>query len=251
MATDYAKIAQELRREVLALVHKGQTSHIASNFSLIDIVAVLYENLQPFDEVIWSKGWASALYYIIGIRQGKLNREEVFNTFPNFPYLALLEPPIHPIATGAVGHGLPFSVGLALAKKMKGEEGVVYCILSDGELNEGTVWESAMLAKHHQLNNLVVIVDQNGWQAMGKTSDVLDVNPEKIFKGFGWLATTINGHDHKQLESSLTYQQGSDLPWALICNTVKGKGVSFMQNHLLYHYKHVDDETYQKALSEL
>ena len=248
---NYSQLAKEVRRDVLSLIHKGHTSHVASCLSLTDIAIVLYENLKPEDEVIFSKGWASALYYILNIRKGKLNREEVFSIFPNAPYLALLEPPVHPVATGAVGHGTPFSVGLAMAKKMKGEGGTVYCILSDGELNEGTVWESVQLAKHHKLDNLVFIIDKNNWQAMGKTEDVVSLNIAEAFGGFGWDVIGVDGHDYTPLEWAIQTQKREDIPRVIVAHTIKGKGVSFMENHLTFHYRHVDDETYSKALAEL
>lgn len=250
---DYAEIARKLRIDTLDLIHKGQTSHIASCFSLADIVAVLYENQEPEDRVIWSKGWASALFYSVQARDGKIDKEDLLNTFPNYPYNALLEPTVPGIylATGSVGHGLSFGVGMAKAKKLKGEKGTVYVLMSDGELNEGSVWEASMFAKHHKLDNLLAIVDKNSIQAMGNTKDIIDLEPEKVFKGFGWLATTINGHNYQQLESSLTYQQGVPLPWAIIAETTKGKGVSFMEGMLLYHYKNIEDDVYQKALAEL
>lgn len=234
------------------MIYEAGTSHIASSFSVIDIATVLYENLEEGDLVVWSKGWAAATQYYFLAKQGKIPYEDL-EKFPNEPYLALAETTVNGVLVngGSMGHGLPVAVGMAYAKKLKGEEGTVYCIMSDGELNEGTTWEAAILAKHHNLNNLMVVVDKNGWQAMGKTDEVLKIDPDKAFRGHGWLATTIDGHDYRQLEFSFTYQQGSDLPWSLICNTVKGKGVSFFEDRLLYHYKHVEKEEYEKALEEL
>ena len=150
-----------------------------------------------------------------------------------------------------MGHGLPVAVGMALGKKRAKEPGTIYCIMSDGELNEGTTWESAALAHHHKLDNLVVLIDANKWQAMGKTKDVLDFRPiENRWRGFGWEPDIVNGHDYQELESSITYPF-SEKPGVIICETIKGKGVSFFEGHLLYHYKHVDDEEYKRALVEL
>jgi transketolase len=250
----YAEIARSVRKEVLALIHKGQTSHIASCFSLVDIAVVLYENLKEKDEVIWSKGWASALYYIIAARRGVIDKTDLFNTFPNKPYPALLEPPTPGVylATGSVGHGLGFAVGIAYAKKLKGEEGTVYCVMSDGELNEGSVWEAAMMAGHHKLDNLVAIIDANGWQAMGRTKDIANFNPHKVFEGFGWTSLSrCDGHDFEDIKWYLDFTPQVKGPKVVIAETIKGKGVSFMEDHLLFHYKHVDDETYEKALAEL
>ena len=121
--------------------------------------------------------------------------------------------------------------------------------MSDGELDEGTVWEAARIAARHKLDNLVAIIDKNGWQAMGKTEDVNGGNPKDAFKGHGWHAIDLNGHDHFEIEHFINKEYMK--PTALIAETVKGKGVSFMENHLLYHYKHVNDEDYEKAKLEL
>lgn len=249
---DYTEIAKQLRIDTLSLIHKGQTSHIASCFSLTDIVAVLYENLKERDRVVWSKGWASALFYAVQARDGKIDKDDLYAKFPNPPYNALLEPSVQDvgIATGSVGHGLSFAVGIALAKKRKGEKGTVYCLMSDGELNEGSVWEAVMLASHHKLDNLVAIIDKNGWQAMGKTEDVIYVEPLRAFGGFNWDVYETNGHNHITLEK--IFKQWIRIkPFCIVAETIKGKGVSFMENHLLYHYKNIDDETYAKALTEL
>lgn len=252
---EYAKVAKEVRRDVLSLIHKGQTSHIASCFSSVDIATVLYSNLKEEDVVIWSKGWASALFYVMRMRQGHIDREELFNTFPQHPYLALLEPTIPGVyvPTGSVGHGLSVAAGIALGKKRANESGTVYCIMSDGELNEGSTWEAAMFAAHHKLDNLVAIIDKNGWQAMGKTEDVMNIDPYRAFQGFGWWPRGGDGHDHELIARCIEARERStnEAPNIFIFETIKGKGVSFMEGHLLYHYKNLDDETYQKALAEL
>ena len=259
--SDYKSLAREIRKDVLALVHKGQTSHIASNFSLVDIATVLYENLKPEDEVIWSKGWASALYYVLNIRKGNLDREEVFNTFPNEPYGALLEPPHQPVPTGSCGHGLPVAVGMAYAKKLSGEPGIVYCIMSDGELNEGTSWEASLLASKLNLDNLIVLIDKNGWQAMGRTDEILP----SVFPNWtthdkfpGWYGRGCDGHNH-ELMADFILNEPKRLkeagcppqPIYFMLETIKGKGVKMFENKILYHYKHIDKETYVKALKEL
>lgn len=297
---DYKELARTARIEVLGLIHRAGTSHIASNFSVIDMATVLYENLKPEDRVVWSKGWVAATIYYFLYKQGKISYESL-RTFPNEPYLGLAEPSVEgvEVSGGAMGHGLPVSVGIALAKKRAGESGNVYCIMSDGELNEGTTWESAALAAHHKLDNLVVLIDVNKWQAMGKTEDVLDYDNfehsiSDKWEAFGWLSVRCNGHDYDALDWNLKRRelchecagagklneqtaqmsgweqhQGKDgvcgrcngkgiweygdneMPYVIICDTVKGKGVSFMENHLLYHYKNVSKEDYEAALKEL
>ena len=171
-----------------------------------------------------------------------------------------------------MGHGLPVSVGIALGLKRSRTPGTVYCIMSDGELNEGTTWESAALAAQHKLDNLVVLIDVNKWQAMGKTEDVLDFEPiDDKWDSFGWDTSRISGHNHGYLDTHIKYFSNGKMsddsvivdenhrlirklagnPRVIICDTIKGKGVSFMENHLLYHYKQIDKQEYEKALKEL
>lgn len=245
--------AKEARRRVLTMIYKAQTSHIASNFSVIDIATVLYENLQPRDEVVWSKGWAAATIYYFLAQQGKIPAEDL-EKFPNAPYLGLAETSVPGVLCngGAVGHGTPIATGIALGKKRAGIPGMVYCIMSDGELNEGVVWESTMIAAHHKLDNLVFVIDANKWQAMGRTRDICNLEPiENRFRGFGWSWKRIGGHDYAGLEDMIGYAGKTGYPLVIICDTIKGKGVSFMEDHLLYHYKNVDEETYKKAMAEL
>ena len=259
------------------MVHRGGTSHIASNFSALDVLTVLYQNLKDGDEVVHSKGWNAASIYYFLAQQGKIPKEDL-DKFPNPPYLGLAEttvPGIH-VSGGSMGHGLSVAVGMALGKKRAKEPGMIYCIMSDGELNEGTTWESAALAYHHKLNNLVVLIDVNKWQAMGKTKDVLDFEPiEDRWMGFGWKVQRIDGHDYKQIEEALISDFVDDVllegisfpnsllrrniidesykykPMVIICDTIKGKGVSFFEEKLLYHYKHVDKSEFERALIEL
>lgn len=249
---DYKALALEARKTVLSMIHRAQTSHIASNFSVIDIATALYENLQEEDEVVWSKGWAAASVYYFLAKQGKIPKDDLLK-FPNEPYLGLAETTVPGVLVngGSVGHGLPVAVGMALGKKRAGEKGTVYCILSDGELNEGSVWEAAMTAAHHKLDNLVAIIDANKWQAMGKTSEVCNLDAVRAFKGFGWGTAHGDGHEFKLLDRIFRNLPFLGRPSVFVAHTIKGKGVSFMENHLLYHYKNVDDETYMSAMKEL
>ena len=250
---DSKTLATEARKKILTMVHKAGTSHIASNFSVIDIATVLYENLKEGDEVVWSKGWAAASVYYFLAKQGKIPCEDL-DKFPNPPYLGLAETFVNGVLVsgGSVGHGLSMAVGIALAKKRSGQGGIVYCVMSDGELNEGSVWEAVIMAAHHKLDNLVAIIDQNGWQAMGRTEDILDVNPLNAFEGFGWHAVALDGHDYEKLDNGMYIARNHGLsPLVLVCNTVKGKGVSFFEDHLLYHYKHVEKDEFERAMAEL
>ena len=255
-ANIYQKKALEARRKVLEMVHVAGTSHIASNFSVIDIATVLYENLKEEDRVVWSKGWASASIYYFLAQQGKIPKEDLDKFAKEedgeIKYLGLAETTVNGVLAngGSVGHGLSIATGIALAKKRAGEKGNVYCIMSDGELNEGSVWEAIMFAAHHKLDNLVAIIDVNKWQAMGKTSEVMNLEPlEKRWEAFGWWPRRIDGHNHKEIETAISVPNFR--PTVIIADTIKGKGVSFFEDHLLYHYKHVDKDDYEKALKEL
>lgn len=250
---DYQALAKEARREVLKLVFDAQTSHIASNFSVIDIATVLYENLKPEDRVVWSKGWAAATIYYFLAKKGIISYEDL-KKFPNEPYLGLAEPSVRgvEVSGGAMGHGLPVAVGMALGKKRSGDGGVIYCIMSDGEMQEGTTWESAAIAAHNKLDNLVVLIDVNKWCAMGKTSEVCDMEPlDKKWEAFRWSSGRGDGHDYIGISFSIAAARASRMPHVIVFDTIKGKGVSFMENHLLYHYKQIDQQEYEKALAEL
>ena len=255
---NYKELARQARIKILTMISHAGTSHAASNLSCVDIATVLYENLKPEDDVVWSKGWAAASIYYFLAKQGKIPYEDLDKFGKEIdgkiPYLGLAETTVPGVLVngGSVGHGLPVAVGLAYAKKLKGEPGTIYCIMSDGELNEGTVWEAAMLASHLQLDNLWAIIDKNGWQAMGRTEDVIDMSPLKEkWKAFGWDTDEIDGHDYDEIESAIRFRDDVLKPVVIVANTIKGEGVSFMRDHLLYHYKHVDEETLNRALQEL
>lgn len=252
MLKDYEKIAREVRRKALTMIHKAQTAHTASNYSVTDLAVVLYENLKPEDRVVWSKGWAAATTYVLLARRGQIPEKDL-ELFPNKPYINLVEIGVNGVETtgGSMGHGLPVAVGIALGQKKAETSGTVYCIMSDGEMNEGTTWESLMVANHHNLDNLTVFVDRNTWQAMGRTEDVLKLEPiEDKWKAFGWTPLRVNGHNYEEIEKALL-APNSSRPKVIICDTVKGKGVSFMEDSLVFHYKVIDKETYDKAMAEL
>lgn len=257
--TDYRSLAQEARREVLALVHKAQTSHIASNFSVIDMATVLYANLKPEDDVVWSKGWAAATIYYFLWKQGKITREQL-ESFPNHPFIGLAEVSVPGVNVngGSMGQGLGVAIGMALARKREGKPGTIYCIMSDGEHQEGTTWEGALLAgqKRHELDNLVVLIDYNKWTAMGRTEDVADLEPlTDKWRSFNWFPIHIDGHDHKELHLAIESFRPENIrykfPHIIICDTIKGKGVKDFEDKILYHYAYVDDETYKRAMEEL
>lgn len=250
------KITKQARKKVLDLIYDAQTSHIGSNFSAIDLMAVIFKRIDlDKDKFVLSAGWkAAALYYFLWTK-GRITEEQL-NSYckEGSDFIGLAEPihPDIPFAGGSMGYGLPAAVGFALAKKMSGEEGTIYCLMSDGELGIGTTWEAAMIAAHHQLGNLVVIVDHNGYQAMGKVDEILNVEPIGAkWMSFGWHFRGVDGHDHEQIEGLLNVPKDQTQPTAIVAETIKGKGVSFMEHNNLYHYKQLSEEEYVAAKKEL
>ncbi|MDO8486320.1 MAG: transketolase [Candidatus Staskawiczbacteria bacterium] len=255
--SNYKIITKEARKKVLELIYKAQTSHIGSNFSCIDILAVLFEkaNLDR-DKVILSKGWAAATLYYFLWSKGRITEKEL-NSYcmPGSKFIGLAEPiiPEIPASGGSMTYGLPFGVGFAIAKKLKKEKGTIYVIESDGGMQGGQTWEAIQIAAHHKLKNLVLIVDDNSLQAMGPTKEVLGVHPlDNKLKAFGWEVKNINGHNFSQIEMAIQRAQGKlKKPLAIIAKTIKGKGVSFMENKNIYHYKNLSKQEYLNALKEL
>ncbi len=164
-----------------------------------------------------------------------------------------LAEPVHPdiaFGTGSMGGGLPAGVGFALAKKLKREKGKIFVLMSDGEMQVGTTWESAMIASHRKLDNLVVLIDYNKFQAMGETNKILNIEPlKKKWQAFGWDVKKINGHNFKQIEKALSVK--TKKPLAIIAKTIKGYPVSFMRGKNIYHYKKLSEKEYLSALKEL
>ena len=253
----YKEIARQSRIKCLELVFKAQTSHIGSLMSCADIMAVLFEKIDlNKDKFVLSAGWKACLLYFHLWRKGRITEEEL-NSYcqPGSKFIGLAEPiiPEIPAAGGSMGFGLPFGVGFALSKKIKKEEGKIYVLMSDGEMDCGTTWESVLIAAHHKLDNLVVIVDFNGLQAMGRVKDILNIEPLKDkWQAFGWEVREIDGHNFKEIEKALAESAPEEgKPRVIIARTIKGKGVSFMEGNNLYHYKAPSDEEYRKALKEL
>ncbi len=259
----YKKIALDARKTVLRLIYEAQTSHIGSNFSSLDILTVLYEiaNIdkdlkEDRDRIVVSKGWVAASIYYFLSKKGIIPKEDL-ETYckEGSKYIGLAEPTVRGVeaAGGSMGFGLPFGVGFALAKKIKRERGRIFTLMSDGEMQTGTTWESALLGAHHKLDNLVIIVDFNELQGMGKVKEILNIEPLKDkWKAFGWEVREIDGHNFEEIEKALinsSLEKGK--PMVIIAKTVKGKGVSFMEGNNLYHYKAPSDDEYQKALKEL
>jgi len=257
VANSYQEIALEARKTVLRLIYKAQTSHIGSNFSCIDLMTVLFDKINlDKDKFVLSKGWVAASLYYFLWRKGRITEEEL-NSFcqDGSKFIGLAEPNVCKdiiIAGGSMSLGFPGAVGLAIAKKVKGESGKVYCLMSDGEMHGGLTWESAMIASHHHLDNLVVIIDNNGFCAMGDIKNVLNIEHlGDKWSSFGWDWNQHDGHDYEVIDAVLKKNSRKGIPYIFIANTTKGKGVSFMEGENLWHYAQIKEDDYNKALQEL
>jgi transketolase len=259
--------AARLRGKVIEMSHAAQAAHLASSLSCCDIIAVAYWSVlnidpkEPKDEIrdrfILSKGHAAAALYAALAFKGFFPIGELDTYCKDGGKLAEHPPanllPGVEAATGSLGHGLPIGCGMALSARIKGQTFRVYALLSDGENNEGSVWESAMFAAGQKLENICVIVDYNKWQATARSNETLMLEPlvEK-WRAFGWDATETDGHDVGKLAMLMQdIPNGSGKPVAVIAHTIKGKGVSFMEDDNNWHYRAPTPEEVVKAHKEL
>lgn len=258
-------LSKKIRKSILNLIYNTKSPHIGPSFSVVEILVSLYfKTLRVFpenpfnpdrDRFILSKGHACpALYAVLAERsfigeddlEGFAVNNGILEQHPNIDLNKGIE-----VSTGSLGHGLSIGTGMALAGKVDKKQYRVYVLLSDGELNEGSVWEAIMFAGHHKLSNLIAFVDYNKIQALGCTRDIIDLEPlgEK-WKSFGWNVQEIDGHNFEQIFTALN-SLSLEKPNVILLHTVKGKGVSFMENNLLWHYRAPDDKEYKLALKEL
>lgn len=259
--------AKKLRKLVLDMAYAGSTVHIGCAFSIIEILAVLYRNHLRYpdndpkalgrDYLVLSKGHGVMAQYACMHELGWLSDEMLSSYFSDGSQLKGLSDSRIPgleVTSGSLGHGFSVGVGLAMGSKLKGTDQKTYALVGDGEINEGPIWEGALFAGHHGLDNFMVIVDENNFQAMGKTEDILRLGPiQQKFESFGFESVTVDGHDEAILDQTITqlWSSKSKAPKALIAKTVKGKGVSFMENNNLWHYTRLNAETYASALAAL
>jgi transketolase len=261
----YKQLATTIRRTVLELIYRTKSPHVGPSLSIVEIMVALYFKQMNLpagnpvhperDRFILSKGHACATLYAVLAERGLFDKKDldgfavddgIFEHHPTRDPQRGIE-----ISTGSLGHGLSFGVGMALAGKTDNNKYRVYTLLGDGETNEGSVWEAAMFAGHHRLDNLVALIDYNKLQGLGCTRDIIDLEPlMDKWKSFGWHAQSIDGHDFAQIFRAMA-SLSAERPNVIVLNTVKGKGVSFMENKLLWHYRTPDDNEYTLALREL
>ena len=263
------KIANNVRMDILEEVYNAKSGHIGGSFSIADILTVLYFNEMNIDakipdspdrdRLVLSKGHASAALYAVLAEKGYIDKEEL-KTFRNIDSNLQGHPDMNKVpgvdmTTGSLGQGLSAANGMALSSKLDSRGYRVYCILGDGELQEGQVWEAAMTAEKYQLDNLCVIVDANELQLTDSTMNVKGINYNDIeqkFRAFGFQTVVIDGHNIESIIRALTIaEMTKGKPTAIICKTIKGKGVSFMENQVDWHGKAPNDEEYEMAVKEL
>jgi len=259
------KISVRVRKNILKMHNRANSAHIGSSLSAVDILTALFFGCLKIksakdpdrDRLILSKGHgASALYAVLaekGYIPLKSLKEYCMNGGRLCGHADCTGGGGIEASTGSLGHGLPLGCGMAYAAKKDKKPYRVFVVMGDGECNEGSVWEAALFASHHKLDNLTVIVDRNGLQGMGRTEDVLRLEPFlSKWRSFGWHGTVINGHDHAEISKTAGKTPFKKAcPSIIIANTVKGKGISFMEDRLEWHYKSPTNEQYEKAVAEL
>jgi transketolase len=260
-------LAQRIRADALRMVHVAKASHIGTCFSMADLLAVLYgavlrvDPAQPDwpdrDRVVVSKGHGAAALYAVLAESGFFAVQWLDTYCTDGTRLAGHVTHHHvpgvEFSSGSLGHGLSLACGVALAGKRDARPYRAFAVLSDGECDEGSIWEAALFAPHHQLDNLVAIVDYNKIQSFGTVQEVLDLEPFAAkWRAFGWAVREVDGHDHREIYETLaTLPFEPSRPSVLIAHTVKGKGVSFMENNLEWHYRSPDVTQLGQALTEL
>ena len=261
-AAELQKQANANRRAIVDMIHTANAGHPGGSLSVIDVLTAIYAtdvdfSQRPRSRVILSKGHAVPAQYAVLHSYGILSDDEM-KTLRRMDSRLQGHPCTHRLpevdaTTGLLGQGLSLGIGMAIAKRDAGDPHRVYVICGDGEVNEGQIWEAAEQAAHYALGNLICVVDQNGLSSSGITKEVMNNrNLQEKFTAFGWQAETIDGHDMQQildaLERARAWGKG---PYAIIANTVKGKGVSYMENNVAYHSSGIAGELYDQAVRDL
>jgi transketolase len=260
MGADSEAVAAVARRLIIEHAHRANVGHIGSALCVADALAVLYvdglrsEEGDDRDRFVLSKGHAALALYATLVATGRLperhlgaycGNDSLFGTHPDH------EAPAVDFTTGSLGQGLSLAAGAALAARLDGSGRRTFALLSDAECDEGATWEAALWAGHQRLESLVVVVDANGQQALGHTDAVLDLEPlASKWESFRWDVTEVDGHDHDALHKAIG-APGRGRPRVVIARTVFGRGVSFMEGRIEWHYLPLDEESYRRALAEV
>jgi transketolase len=260
-------LARTIRRHVVQMTHRAKASHVGTSLSMAELLAVLYGGILRVDpstresldrdRFVLSKGHGCAGLYAVLAERGFFPLSRLGEFYQDGTRMAGHVThggiPGVEVSTGALGHGLSIACGMALAGRRDRRQFRVFALLSDGECDEGATWEAALLAGHHRLDTLVAIVDYNKIQSLGTVKEVLDLEPlAQKWKAFGWEAREIDGHDIAEIHRALSeIPLAPGRPTCVVAHTVKGKGVSFMENDLLWHYRAPDATELARALAEL
>lgn len=252
-------LSLKLRQNLLNLYYTANAGHIGCSLSCIDLMIAGFILQRQGDEVfILSKGHAAGALYVCLNEMGEISNEQLETFYKNGTSLPAHPAPNKikgiPFATGSLGHGLPIGTGIAQANKIIGNDDFTYVLMSDGETNEGTTWEAGHYAVSNKLDNLIVLIDKNGLQGFGSTKEVLGITADiEKFKVIGFETIEADGHNVEELTQNIgklkTHKNG--LPKLIIANTIKGKGVSYMENCLEWHYLPMTEEQYKIALEDL
>jgi len=261
------QLALKIRKHAVEMTHLGKSSHLASVLSMADIVAVLYGEVlrkrpnepkwSKRDRFILSKGHAGAGIYAALAETGYFPVEELKKHYANGSkfsgHVSHIGIPGVELSTGSLGHGLSVGAGMAYAAKLDLRKHRVFVLMSDGECDEGSNWEAILFASHHKLSNLVAIIDYNKIQSLDSVSHTLSLEPfVDKWRAFGWKTTEVDGHDHEALGKALLIDpEKNNQPSCIIAHTTKGKGISFMENSVLWHYRSPQGEEYEHAMAEL
>ena len=254
---DLLKKAFSIKKRFLGMYKAANAGHVGSSLSVAEIITFVRFNwMSDNDEIILSKGHAAASIYSMLAEEGILSEEDIKTFYKNNTYLAA-HPPVNklkrvPFATGSLGHGLSIAAGLGMAQRLKKSDKRIFCITSDGEINEGSTWEAALFIAHHNLNNVVWLVDRNKLQGLGRTEDVMKLDPlDKKIEAFGFNVIMADGHSFHSLEGAKEKALKSNLPTAIICNTTKGKGWKLYEDKLDSHYLPMKDNQHDVVLADV
>lgn len=246
-----------IRKSILKIVSTTKSAHIASNFSIIELLVFIHKKFKiknSVDDFILSKGHAALSYYCL-LKELKILSQRDLNTYGhnNTKLMSHVSHKVKGIilSTGSLGHGLPVATGIALAKKIKKNKSKTIVIISDGELDEGSNWESFLFAAHHRLENLIVVLDYNKIQSLDSVKKTINLEPllSKI-KAFNFEVNVVDGHNFSSLKKGFLFKK-KNKPKFIIANTIKGKGVSFMENKVEWHYRSPNELDLKKALAEI
>ncbi len=257
---------KETRKDIIEMIYAAGSGHVGGSLSCVELLVALYhnimnleldENSKRIDKFVLSKGHAAPTYYSVLSQKGYIQRKDLLS-LRKIDGVLEGHPSIKTngvdVSSGSLGQGLSIANGMALAKKLDNKEGYVYCLMGDGEIEEGQVWEAAMTASQHKLSNLIAFVDYNGLQIDGKLSEVATPEPIKEkFEAFGFNSYEIDGHNIEKIIETINEikENMNDKPNVVVLKTVKGKGISFMEDDFNYHGKKLTEDEYLRAKKEL